>query len=63
MFPVGRSASGLGDCGAAHLRSVLGDLTMFDFSSIFQAVMTGVSDLFVSKILQFIAGIFGGMSG
>ena len=36
---------------------------MFDFSSIFQAVMMGISDLFVSKILQFVAGIFGGMSG
>ena len=33
---------------------------MFDFGSIFQQVMAGISDLFVNQILGLISGLFGG---
>jgi len=36
---------------------------MFDFGSIFQQVMAGISDLFVNQILALISGLFGGLLG
>ena len=36
---------------------------MFDFGSIFQQVMAGISDLFVNQILGLISGLFGGLLG
>ena len=36
---------------------------MFDFGSIFQEVMMGISDLFVSQILALISGLFAGLLG
>ena len=36
---------------------------MFDFGSIFQQVIVGISDLFVNQILGLISGLFGGLLG
>ena len=36
---------------------------MFDFSSIFQQVVTEISDLFLNRILALISGLFGGLLG
>jgi hypothetical protein len=36
---------------------------MFDFGSIVQQVMAGISDLFVTQILALISGLFGGLLG
>ena len=36
---------------------------MFDFGSIFQQMITGISDLFVNQILELISGLFGGLLG
>ena len=36
---------------------------MFDFGSIFQQVMVGISDLFANQILGLISGLFGGLLG
>jgi hypothetical protein len=36
---------------------------MFDFSSIFQQVLAGFSDLIVNQILTMISGLFGGALG
>ena len=36
---------------------------MFDFGSISQQLITGISDLFVNQILGLISGLFGGLLG
>ena len=36
---------------------------MFDFGSIFQEVITGISDLLVNQILGLISGLFSGLLG
>ena len=36
---------------------------MFDFGSIFQQVLAGISDLFVNQILALISGLFSGLLG
>ncbi len=36
---------------------------MFDFGSIFQQLLAGISQLFITQIVALIAGLFGGLSG
>ncbi len=36
---------------------------MFDFGSIVQQLMAGISDLFVNQIIGLISGLFGGLFG
>ena len=36
---------------------------MFDFGSIFQSLIAGIGDLFVSQILSLISGFLGGLLG
>jgi hypothetical protein len=36
---------------------------MFDFGSVFQTVLAGISDLFVNQILSLISGLFSGLLG
>jgi hypothetical protein len=36
---------------------------VFDFGSIFQLLIAGISDLFVNQILALISGLFGGLLG
>ena len=36
---------------------------MFDFGSIIQSLIAGISDLFVNQIVLWISGLFGGLLG
>ena len=36
---------------------------MFDFGSLFQEVIAGIGDLFLTQILALISGLFGGLLG
>lgn len=36
---------------------------MFDFGSILQQLIAGISDLFVNQILSLISSLFGGLLG
>ncbi len=36
---------------------------MFDFGSIFQQLIAGISDVFVNQILSLISSLFGGLLG
>ena len=36
---------------------------MFDFGLIFQQLLAGIGELFISRIVALIAGLFGGQPG